>query len=560
MQEKSGVLDELNLLSKCERSTLLEHILNSSPAVAFLWQAAPGWPVDFVSGNVSQFGYTPEQFTSGKISMMDILHKEDRKRIQRELAASSAGKANRSTLSFRILTGNRDTRWVDAHLWGHCEEGTRVTHYHGIFLDVTDRKLLEDVLDEEKFFINNVFNNSVDGMAVASRDGRFIAINPAIWTLFKCKPTEIRTIGDLLTILFDDTQTRNKVRQAWHNDIEKKKPSVRIFAIDQNRKAKRWFRFQLAPMGEENVLLTCQDITATKKREQQLNQARSELKKHLDERTRQLQESNEKLREEVARRQANEAVLEENRLRFENLVANVPGAVYRCRCDETWTMKYISAGIEQLSGYPPAEFIDNRVRSFASIIHPSDRQMVDRQVRRGVDQRLPYHIRYRILHRDGSIHRVIDRGRAVVAADRSPEYLDGVILDDTECLNVEATLRQSEQKVRSLLNATDDLAFLLDPDLSLLAANATAAAALNVAEDALVGQHMNPLLSQLGLPVEGLLDLRHVFDSGQPVSACLTGAKGYFEVIANPILSENGQVIRLALLLRPLPDQPSRPS
>src|SRR2546423_4012283 len=57
---------------------------------------------------------------------------------------------------------------------------------------------------------------------------------------------------------------------------------------------------------------------------------------------------------------------------FRTLVANIPGAVYRCRLDDDYTMVFLSEAIEEITGYPATDFIENAVRSYASIIHPDD--------------------------------------------------------------------------------------------------------------------------------------------------------------------------------------------
>jgi two-component system, sensor histidine kinase and response regulator len=48
---------------------------------------------------------------------------------------------------------------------------------------------------------------------------------------------------------------------------------------------------------------------------------------------------------------------------FKTLVANIPGAVFRCLTDEQWTDVLVSDEIERLVGYPAHELIGNRVRN-----------------------------------------------------------------------------------------------------------------------------------------------------------------------------------------------------
>lgn len=115
--------------------------------------------------------------------------------------------------------------------------------------------------------------------------------------------------------------------------------------------------------------------------------------------------------------------------RFRTLVSNIPGAVYRCSNDAFWTMQFMSAQIEEISGYPADEFINNAVRSYKSIVHPEDVIKVVNAVNNGVSQRRPYTIEYRIRHRDGGIRLVLERGTGVYADDGTMLWLDGVIFD-----------------------------------------------------------------------------------------------------------------------------------
>lgn len=118
---------------------------------------------------------------------------------------------------------------------------------------------------------------------------------------------------------------------------------------------------------------------------------------------------------------------------FLSLVQNIPGMIYRCALDENWTIEFMSDYIHNLSGYPVSDFIDNKVRSYASIIHPDDVEIVERVVNDAVAQKKPYTIEYRIIHADGSIRYVYERGQATFDAEGDEvDHLDGVITDITE--------------------------------------------------------------------------------------------------------------------------------
>jgi PAS domain S-box-containing protein len=138
----------------------------------------------------------------------------------------------------------------------------------------------------------------------------------------------------------------------------------------------------------------------------------------------------------AARLRANEALLR-------SLVDNIPGALYRCACDSDWTMKWLSDEIETITGYPARDFINNSARTFASVIHPDDREEVERSVIQAVHACRPYNLEYRILRRDGGTRWVLERGRAQDAG-HGRRWLDGAIFDITVRRAADQALRERE--------------------------------------------------------------------------------------------------------------------
>jgi diguanylate cyclase (GGDEF)-like protein/PAS domain S-box-containing protein len=127
--------------------------------------------------------------------------------------------------------------------------------------------------------------------------------------------------------------------------------------------------------------------------------------------------------------------------RFESLVANVPGAVYRCAATSDWDMEFMSKEIERICGYPATDFIDpGATRTYASVIHPDDREMVERGVFDALLRREPFYLEYRIVHANGDTKWVHERGRAVFDSAAKVLYLDGAIFDHTERKELEQQL------------------------------------------------------------------------------------------------------------------------
>jgi PAS domain S-box-containing protein len=129
-----------------EVQKVLWTVINNSPAVVFLWRNEEKWPADFVSENISQFGYEIEDFTSGKILYGDIVHKEDIKNVTEQLTRCIEDNCEGFKMEYRIFTKGGGLRWVDERTFIQRDAEGRATHFQGIIIDITERKDAEEAL------------------------------------------------------------------------------------------------------------------------------------------------------------------------------------------------------------------------------------------------------------------------------------------------------------------------------------------------------------------------------------------------------------------------------
>ena len=111
-------------------------------------------------------------------------------------------------------------------------------------------------------------------------------------------------------------------------------------------------------------------------------------------------------------------------------------------------MHFISAHIEVLTGYPASDFIDDAVRSFASIIVPEDREHVSRVVEDALSRGGSFSLEYRLVHADGSERWVAEHGRVVIGREGRPLWIDGVILDVSQQEAAEQLRDRDEEQLR----------------------------------------------------------------------------------------------------------------
>ena len=136
---------------------------------------------------------------------------------------------------------------------------------------------------------------------------------------------------------------------------------------------------------------------------------------------------------DITERKEAEELLRKSEERIRTMVENIPGVVYRCLMDDAWTMLFISDEIEVLSGYPASDFLGEKPkRTFASIMHEDDLEPIAQNAQRAVAEGVPYTNEYRVIDKDGNVHWVLARGKAIYDEEGVPLYLDGTIFDVTE--------------------------------------------------------------------------------------------------------------------------------
>lgn len=123
---------------------------------------------------------------------------------------------------------------------------------------------------------------------------------------------------------------------------------------------------------------------------------------------------------------------------FDSIMRASKSFVYRCENDDDYTMRFLSGCFHDITGYQPAQIMDNRERGYTSLCHPDDLDDMVARIDAAIARGEAWDVDYRLVHPDGSEMPVRERGSAVYEGSQIV-YLQGLVCDATE----ENRLRES---------------------------------------------------------------------------------------------------------------------
>lgn len=150
---------------------------------------------------------------------------------------------------------------------------------------------------------------------------------------------------------------------------------------------------------------------------------------------------------DITNRKVAEMSLQENEIRFQDIIQNLNGIIYRCKCDEDWTMLFLSAGVEKLTGYVANDILHNNKLAFNDIIHPDDREMVGNKVVHAVEQNETYILEYRLVSKSREIKWVYEQGNGIKNLEGELTHLEGYIFDISDRKKMELEIVEKNKEI-----------------------------------------------------------------------------------------------------------------
>ena len=183
--------------------------------------------------------------------------------------------------------------------------------------------------------------------------------------------------------------------------------------------------------------------------------------------------------------------LQKSESRFRAMVGNLPGVVYRCRNDGRRRMSYLSDGIERLTGYPASDFVGDRVRSFASLIHADDLPLARQHPEQDTFESI-----YRLTNAEGRTVYVREKARVLHERDDPVGWCDGFIWDVTDQALAKEEMLQRERYLSMLIDNVIDAIIIIDARGVIETFNHAAEQIFGYSSEEMIGRNLSMLMPE----------------------------------------------------------------
>jgi diguanylate cyclase (GGDEF)-like protein/PAS domain S-box-containing protein len=370
--------------------TLVERV----PAVVYVQEIGrPDSPM-YMSPKIEALtGYSPEECRNPDMRWR-MVHPADRERMQSEdQRRGEPGEVFAS--EYRVLHREGRTVWVRNESVLIEDESSGSHYWQGFMLDITERRRIEVALRESEQRFRRSFDDAAIGMALVGTDGRFLRTNRSLRELLGYSEEELlgKTFQDITypddlnvdldhfdRILAGEMRTYQTEKRYMHKEGHVVWALLSVSMVHDEEGEPLYFVSQI------------QDVSERKRAEQKVRDAEQ---------------------------------------RYRTLVEQIPAVTYVDPVSDPDTSLYTSPQIEQMLGYTPQEWQNEKL--WPKRLHPDDRERVlaaDERFEAGGED--PFSEEYRLLAKDGSV--VWVREEAVLVRDEAgePLYWQGVFYNLTE--------------------------------------------------------------------------------------------------------------------------------
>ena len=457
-------------------------------------------------------GWKPADVIGRKF--VEFVHPDDLQRARDHVRELYQDK-NIERAVYRIRAKDGQYHFVEMRPFLKRRNG-EVVGVQGIGQDVTDRVLAEGQLKESQRFIQRMVDATPHLIFVYNvAEHRNVYVNAQAQSLLGYTAEELKQPHMLMgTVHPDDVESLHAKTASMKQLRDGEAVAVKI-RFRHKRGDYRWFHLRevvfsrMADGMPLEILGTALDIT-------------------------------EQVQSEWSEKQA--------RHKYESLVHSIDGIVWETD-PKGEVHTFVSGQAERILGYPLTEWYQPHF--LRAHLHPEDREYVDIAYARAMQSRQRLRIEYRMYDAMGRV--VWFQDLVCVETDALGQIvrMTGIMVDITERKKTEQALKQSEERLRHLVENADDLFLLFDPNGRLQYFNGPSH--LGFDHQKWIGmrptEYMEPLAAR---PIEA--QNRQVLETEQPLTVIngfiVNGEELYYSDHVYPVKDEEGRLLGVGRICR----------
>ncbi|MBE9010277.1 PAS domain-containing protein [Pseudanabaenaceae cyanobacterium LEGE 13415] len=199
--------------------------------------------------------------------------------------------------------------------------------------------------------------------------------------------------------------------------------------------------------------------------------------------------------------------------------------------------------LDRLFGLPPGQTARS-LEAFIAMVHPDDRQAVIDLCNRCATEGIDFDLDFRVVYPDGSIHWLLDKGKAVFDANGTPIYMTGACVDISDRKKIEEELQQRNGILKAINDFAPTPIFVKDRSGRLVFANPATLDALGKTASEVIGHRDDEIFPELAETI--VVTDQRIMETGEPetIEEVIHGNRTYLSVKV-PYRDETGAVIGL---------------
>ncbi|GAA4342024.1 PAS domain S-box protein [Flaviaesturariibacter amylovorans] len=329
------------------------------------------------------------------------------------------GDVARTGRSVKLVEGSEAMgRWFEVNAFRVASGGSNKVAI--LFTDITEQRAAERALREQRQLLQAVFDASPNSLVVlapvynaggAIEDFEYVMANAV--TAQTTGRTDLA--GKRLAESFPNARTTGLLERFIR--VAETGTTEEFEQWYEGEGRHQWFRLTVSPVGTL-LVVTTEDITARRESEEGLRKS-----EHY----------------------------------FRQLTDTVPAIIWITRPDGYCT--YLNKNWYAYTGQTAGEA---EGFGWLEATHPDDAAEAGRRFIEASEKQVPYHVLYRLRHHSGEYRWAIDSGQPKFGEDGSFEGMVGTVIDVHEQKLAEDKIRESEQRFRSMADASPVMIWTLD--------------------------------------------------------------------------------------------------